>query len=361
MTFGAMHGIARYTAGLTRALRQVAPQDELILLTPPDTGEAPWFDGLDVGRIATEVPFVSIREQWALRPVLKSVAPDLFHAPSFALPRFCPVPIVASVHDMIHVQFADDYTTKHQLYYDWILGPALRLMPRVLTDSAYSAKSIVEYFRVLPEKVIVTPLGIEPRWRPVEDAARIAEVRERFGLPEEYILFMGNPKPHKNAHGAIEAFAKSGLACTLALRIGVVDELETLAEKLGVADRVMFIDRADDQDLMALYSGARLMVFPSFCEGFGLPVLEAMACGCPVVTSNVSSLPEVAGDACEMVDPADTDALAAALKRVATDDALRADRARRGIAHAATFRWEDTARRTREVYGEVVALSQQPY
>jgi alpha-1,3-rhamnosyl/mannosyltransferase len=180
----------------------------------------------------------------------------------------------------------------------------------------------------------------------------------RLTLPENYILYFGSNKPHKNLVRLIEAWQianrKSQIANHELVIAGAWDarypEAKRRAEELDLADKVSLLGPVAEADLPALYAGAELFVFPSLYEGFGLPVLEAMACGAPVVCSNVSSLPEVAGDAALLVDPLDMDALAAAIVRVLGDEALRSEMRQRGLQQAGRFTWAQTAQQTLEIY-----------
>jgi len=216
---------------------------------------------------------------------------------------------------------------------------------------------LVRFFQVDPRRIVVTPLAADAHFQPPSRAA-IDRVRQQHALPDRYLLYFGSNKPHKNVPRLVEAFARANLqfpASNFQLVIaGHWDErypqAKALVEQLGLRDTVRFIGPVQDADLPALYGGAEVFVFPSQYEGFGFPVLEAMACGAAVVCGNRSSLPEVAGDAALLCDPTDVAALARAIEQALTDRDLNASRRQRGLARAAQFTWEQTAQRTLEVY-----------
>ena len=232
----------------------------------------------------------------------------------------------------------------------------IRHAAAVITASRSTRRDVIDHLGVPPEKVHAVHLGIDHElYRPVERRVRDGP----------YVVFVGTEHPRKNFARVLEAFAavkRAGAERALTLvKVGAPgkgewpfrEATERRLRELRLGDDVVFTGRVSDEDVVALYAGARCLVLPSLYEGFGFPVLEAMACGCPVVTSTVSSIPELAGDAALLVDPCDVDAIAAALRRVADDDALRASLRERGLRRAARFTWDRTARATLAVYERV--------
>jgi glycosyltransferase involved in cell wall biosynthesis len=218
----------------------------------------------------------------------------------------------------------------------------------------------VRAYEVDPGRVHVVYLGRDQAFGPVRDADQIAHVRERYGIVGRYLLYVGTLQPRKNLARVIDAFAGlagdpalAGVQLVLAGKRGwLYDDLFAQVTRLGLTSRVVFPGYVEEADLPALLSGALALVFPSLYEGFGIPVLEAGACGVPVITSKTSSLPEVAGDAALLVDPHDVDAIADALLRIATDAELRAELDRRGQENVKRFSWEKCARETLTVLEE---------
>jgi glycosyltransferase involved in cell wall biosynthesis len=229
----------------------------------------------------------------------------------------------------------------------------------VITDSQASKADIVRFLRVPPQKVHVVSEGVAQAFRPTS-AHKVERIRGRYRLPHEYILFVGSVEKRKNLVGLLHAYAKltaSGRHSPLVVAGSAnrrYPELSKVLQELDLEQDAIFAGYMPERDLPALYSGATLFVFPSLYEGFGLPPLEAMACGTPVVCSNAASLPEVVGDAALMTDPTDVEGLAAAMFRVLTQPDLAADLRQRGLARAAQFTWERTAHDTLAVYEKVL-------
>ena len=216
-------------------------------------------------------------------------------------------------------------------------------------------------YRVSPEKVVVAPCAADPIFQPVHDAARLAAVRERYGTVENFILCVGNLQPRKNLKTLVDAYVRLRRAGATRHKLVLVgrhvwlyDETFAPARASGIADELIFTGYMPDEDLVALYNAAELFVYPSIFEGFGLPPLEAMACGTPVVTSNTSALPEVVGEAALTVDPLDAEALATAMAAVLGNAGLRTWLGAQGLKRAAAFSWETTARTILEVYRHAV-------
>ena len=221
----------------------------------------------------------------------------------------------------------------------------------ILTDSHFSRHEIIRLYDAPPEKVVVAYLAPDPMYQPLRDLARLAAVRQRYGTGERFVLFVGALKPNKNLQRVVEAYVRLRRADALRHRLVLVGpeawDLTTVfaeARTSGYADDIIFTGHVSDEEVVSLYNAAEVFVHPSLFEGFGLPPLEAMACGTPVITANTTSLPEVVGDAAVQVDPLDVEALAGALARVTGDAGLRAELRERGLERAGQFTWEKTAR-----------------
>jgi glycosyltransferase involved in cell wall biosynthesis len=305
---------------------------------------------------------------------------DVFHAPDFVLPPTLPgTPTLLTVHDLTFRRDPDSAFPKLRRYLDRVVPRSVQRATHVLADSAATKNDLIELFGTSPQKVTVILGGVESRFAPVTDPDLLAAVRRKYALGAgPFILSIGTLQPRKNYARLIQAFADLRLPiadCRLpdhrspitnhqspitALQLVIVGgkgwlytDIFAQVKRLGLENAALFPGFVDDADLPALYSAAAVFAYPSLYEGFGLPVLEAMACGAPVVTSNVSSLPEVAGDAALMVTPTDVTALGAALHRVLTDAALRQQMTARGLAQASKFTWENAARQLLAVYERV--------
>jgi glycosyltransferase involved in cell wall biosynthesis len=287
----------------------------------------------------------------------RAAGADLLHGVHYELPLAARLPLVVTVHDLTLVTHPEWHEAGKVRYFGWAMRRAVRAAARVLCVSATTARDLAERLEVAPERIDVTPLGTD--LRPATEA-EVAGLRRRLGLDGPYLLGLGTVEPRKDLPALVRAFA--GLAGELPHRLVLAGLAGwgsgALAEAVaasGVADRVLLTGYLPEADKAALFTGADVFAYPSRYEGFGLPVLEAMACGTPVVTTTGGSLPEVAGDAAWLVDPGDTDALAAALAKLATDPAARQAAAARGRDRAATFTWDRCAAQTVAAYHRALA------
>jgi glycosyltransferase involved in cell wall biosynthesis len=287
---------------------------------------------------------------------------DLLHGPFYTLPALCPAPAVVTIHDITFELHPEWYTRKARLAFTGFAAASARKARHVLTVSEHSRKDIITTYGLPPDRVTAVPLAPDPQFAPVEDRGVIAEVRRRYDLGEEYLLHVGSITPRRNIDRLLEAFAgvrrrAPHLTLVLAGRVEPPSPpVEVAIRRKGLTDVVRVTGYVRPEDLPALYAGAAAVVYPSLYEGFGLPVLEAMACGVPVLTSNNSCLPEVAGDAALLVDPLDTGAIAEGIWSILSDMALRNRLTRAGLARAAEFTWERTARETLAVYRRSLSL-----
>ncbi len=285
---------------------------------------------------------------------------DVVHVQQTA-PLFCPARIVVSLHDIVFERYPHLFPPDSIVKLQVTVPLTVRRAAAILTLSEYSKRDIVRRYCVPSEKVTVAPCAADPMYRPMRDeerdTGRLAEIRAKYGTGERFILSVGNLQPRKNLRTLIEAYVKLRQADATRHKLVLVgreawlhDDIFAAARASGYADELVFTGYVPDADLVALYNAADVFVYPSLFEGFGLPPLEAMACGTPTVTGNTSALPETVGEAALMVDPRDAEALAGALARVLGDAELRAELAGRGIARAAAFSWERTARIILDTY-----------
>ncbi len=306
------------------------------------------------------IPFPRLWTHARLSAEMLTRPPDVLFVPAHVLPLLHPRRSVVTVHDLGYLSYPEAHRPADRRYLDWSTRWNARQATAVLADSAATKADLVRAYGIDGRKVHVVYLGRDETLAPVRDAARLAAVRERYGIAGRYLLYVGTLQPRKNLARVLDAFGRiagqpgaSGVQLVLAGKRGWLhDDLFAQVKRLGLAERVLFPGYIPDEDLPALQSGALAFVFPSLYEGFGIPVLEAGACGVPVITSNTSSLPEVAGDAALLVDPHDVDAIAAAMLRLVEDDALRAELARRGQENVKRFSWEKCARETLAVLEE---------
>ena len=374
-------GYKSYTASLLAALADLGDGLELTVYL-----DRPWTPGPDMQQPGLRFEVVPttprtvgmpLREQWRLPRRIESDRPSAVHFPCATAPVRCPAPLVVTIHDTIEFQpqsygaaSAGERLRRRLMhaYSRVVTRRAARQAAAIVTDSLHSRDDLVTVLGAREDRVHVVPLSHNARYRPLATSEigprEEAYTREALGgrpLPERFLLALVSPSPRKHVRGLVQAYAR--LPQALRAEVGLVlvwshDVLEgavdALASSEGVAGQVRSLYGVSDDDLVFLYNRAEAFVFPSLYEGFGLPVLEAMACGTPVIASSLTSVPEVAGNAARIVDPRDLTALAAALEAVLSDPDEAHRLAEAGLAHAARFNWRRTAELTRDVYAGVV-------
>jgi len=359
------YGIGTYVRNLLRHLGRQAPSHEYVVFCREQDCDAVEESGPRFRAVVEPAGGYSVAEQFALPMDLRREAVDLFHAPHYVLPPLTPCRSVVTIHDCIHLRFPQYLPSRIGYAYARAqMWTATHKAARVITVSEASKRDILRYFRVPESRIDVIYNAIDDRFWREPSPDEIARVRERYRLTAPFVLYAGNIKPHKNLERLIEAFnllrQNSPAQRDVELLI-IGDEISKYATLRRAVHRyklhkhVRFFGFVPDQTLAALYRLANVFVFPSLYEGFGLPPLEAMASGTPVIASNVSSLPEVVGDAALMIDPYEPGAIADAMRQVLTDSALCADLRTRGLARAREFSWERSVARVREIYEEVLA------
>ena len=316
---------------------------------PPNVALAALQSRWPTGRAAARVAW----EQLAQPGALRRIGADLVHGPVFVAPLFAPCPAVVTIHDLSFIRFPDLFRPANRLYLTALTRLSARRARRLIAVSKHAAAESARLLSVSPERIDVIYHGVDPAFRPLP-ADEVAAFRQRRRLPERFAFFVGTLEPRKNLARLVEAFARARDA-----RIGLVlaggkgwlyDELFARVEACGLSDQVIFPGYVTNEELPLWYNAATLLAYPSVYEGFGLPVLEAQACGTPVLTSNLSSLPEAAGGAAVMVDPYDVEALADGLNRLLTDESLRNDLRAAGLARAGQFTWSRAAQETARTY-----------
>jgi glycosyltransferase involved in cell wall biosynthesis len=354
-------GIGTYIRNLLRQLARLDTESEYVLLCQERDKPVAGALGPNFRSLVNDSPSYSLREQVSVPAALRREHPDVFHAPHYVLPVLTRCPSVVTIHDCIHLMFPQYLPNRAAYVYARAsIWSAARKSTRILTVSESSKRDILRFFDVPPEKITVIYNAIDERFRQQPSDDEVIRVQERFQLHGDFVMYAGNVKPHKNLERLIEAFHLVRHEAGLDVKLVVIgDEVSKYAELRRAVHRhnlhkyVRFLGFMPDETLAVLYRLAAVFVFPSLYEGFGLPPLEAMASGAPVVTSNVSSLPEVAGDAALLVDPYDPRAIADGIRRVLTDPALHAGLRERGLRRAAEFSWEQSVQRVRDIYREV--------
>lgn len=287
---------------------------------------------------------------------------DVFHEPFFVAPVFKRCPTVVTIYDTAFLYHPKFYNKRSVLYLGALLSGSVKRADSIIAISENTKTDILGNFKVPPDKIHVIPLGTDDAFRVLEDRGRIEEVKMIYGIKNDYILNVSLISPRKNIEGLIRAFKliKESKETDLKLVVAggngwLYEDVYREARSSGLDKEVIFTGHVPREHLVCLYNGAKAFVFPSLYEGFGLPLLEAMACGCPVVASRASSVPEVCGDAALFADPRDIEELADAVNRIMEDAPLRRELIKKGLERVKRFSWEKMAGRTLSVYREAYA------
>ena len=359
------HGVGRYTHGLLCALRDADTEHVVRVFVDQSLPNQrfPLQELVEPGRLELcpiSTPLYSVRELGGWPRSLSRTPVDVFHSPYFWSPVILPCPLVATVHDMIFDRYPEYVPGfRYRVPYRISSRLVLRLASGVIAVSEATRQDILNFAGTSPEKVVTIPNGVEPRYRPISSETERRRVRNRYRLPDKYVLAVGSRRPHKNVRALGAAFSQllDQVPHSLVL-VGPVDDrfadgAREGIERLRRAQRVIEIEHVDEADLPVVYSMAELFVQPSVIEGFGLPVLEAMACGCPVACSRSSSLQEVVGEAALLFDPLSDTEIAAAIQRALASEGLRSGLRDRGRRRARLFTWSSVAEHTLAVYERV--------
>lgn len=349
-------GDESYTVNLLRELPAAAP-DLAFACSLRDPADIPADVPHSVRRVALDVRSPYRRIPLSFPALARRERAALAHSHYFVAPRM-PCPSVVTVHDISYARAPELFSRRDRTLLRFVRG-SVRRAARVIAVSEFTRGDAGELYGLDPGKIVAIPNGVGAAFHPVEGAKE--RVFHRFGIDRPYVLCVGALQPRKNVPLAIEAYAQvagRGTDCEFVVaggdRGGRLDVLDAIL-RTGLTGRIHLVGRVEDEELPALYSGARALIFPSLYEGFGLPALEAMACGTPVVASNTTGLAEAVGDAALTVDPRSADELAEAVRRVLDDSELSDRLVAAGLARAAEFSWERTARATAAVYRDLLA------
>jgi glycosyltransferase involved in cell wall biosynthesis len=362
------HAIGRHLTGnevyvrnLLNAFAGLDTSSEFVTYLSLD-GPSPWVPARFGVRRVSANPF--IRLGYELSGMLRQDRPDLVHV-QYTAPLGCPVPVIVSVHDVSFLEHPEFFPRFRALQLRWSVNRTVRSAARILTLSEFSSAAIQRAYGVSSDDVVVVPLAAAAEFRTFHIDNALDAVRTRFQLPAPYILSVGDLQPRKNQIGLIQAFAElvksfPQLRHRLVLagkETWFAPKVREAAKESGVGDRIRFLGFVSDQELLHLYNACDLFVFPSFYEGFGLPILEAMACGRAVACSNTSAMPEVADGAAILFNPYSVPEITRAMADLLRDAELRSRMERLGQQRAASFSWQKSAQKTLEVYYDVAERS----
>lgn len=341
-------GTEAYAYFLIRALIPLASEYGLRLRLyfnqPPPADLFPHADHVET----VNIPFARLWTHVRLAQELRRHPPDLFFTPAHVIPWTYRHASCATIHDLGYHYFPEAHTRRQSLYLRWSTRHNCRVSDFVIADSLATKNDLVSLYALDPEHVQVVYPGIDPDLKPVTDVEALTAVQYKFGITAPYLLYIGTLQPRKNLLRLIQAYAQSNIqhALVIAGKKGWLSQpiLEAVwALPLSIQQRILLPGFVAEEDKAALLSGAAALLFPSLYEGFGFPVLEGQACGVPVLTSNSSSLPEVAGNGALLVDPLDTNQITAGLQRIVEDEALRTELVQHGFENVGRFTWQETA------------------
>ena len=351
-------GIGQYTLRLTQALAAKYKRIRFSLLQDRRNGQAL----VNAPNVAVARSLISSHhrmEQLLLPWAVDRLNVDVFHSPDFIPPLRAKTPSVITIHDLAFLIYPHFLTKESARYYGQI-DRAARHADQIIAVSESTKQDLIKMLGTPEDKITVIYEAADPMFQPEDRAAALRHVQELYDLPSEFVLFVSTIEPRKNVAGLLRAYRrlrddyKLTPALVLAGAPGwLSDDVHELVKKLGLGKQCYFLGRVSSHDLLQLYNAAQCLVQPAFYEGFGRTPLEAMACGTPVIVSNVSSLPEVVGDAALLFDPQEDEELTVAMWRVLTDKSLQEELRAKGFQRAAAFSWERAAEQTMAVYRKV--------
>lgn len=361
---GLGRGLATYTANLARHLLLLNQDDQFCLFIAKNQPlddflqEFPAAKQMTVVRLRRPTRNIFLWDQLFWYARLKKARIDVFHSLVYGVPLVCPCKRVLTIHDLtplVFPEFVQKFRHQAVFRFNFFTG---KYADRIITSSQHSKRDLMQYLQISERKIRVIADGVSPCYRILPDQNHIDQIKQRYRIPGEYLLYVGGFDQNKNLRALLNAFAQLQrqphhehlfLVFVGALTPDAA-RLQEFAKASQFGERVILTGFVPEEDLIGLYNGAAIFVFPSLYEGFGLPPLEAMACGVPVITSNAASLPEVVGEAAIQVDPHSPAELARAMNDVLTNPELREDLRRNGLARAKLFSWEETAQKTLAVY-----------
>ena len=356
-------GVGNYVLHLLRGLYSVAPEEDFFLVGQPANlkviGENASSDLLHQTGISHEShPVGDLWEHFYLPKVLKENRVDVMHGPATLVPLLpAGYATVVTIHDLVAFLFPETIPRKYALYMRWLITRVVKRADRIISVSENTKQDLIQVLGVRPNKITVVHEAAQPGFSPVEDRDLLDKVARRYGIDGPFVYHVGNIEPRKNLVRLIRAFLLMRSRTKRKVKLVITGQKGWLTGRLFKAldgkdlhEDVVFTGYVPHQDLPLLMNAAEAFVFPSLYEGFGLPALEAMRCGTPVVTSNISSLPEIVGKAAVLVDPYDEKSIAAGLQSVVEDQDLRRELSHKGLAQAELFSWEKAAEETLDVY-----------
>jgi glycosyltransferase involved in cell wall biosynthesis len=356
------HGMDMVALELIKALQNIPSHHQFFIFVQPDEDSDCLKESENVKIITLPKSPYPIWEQFYLPKAVKKYQVDLLHCTSNTAPLFLKVPLILTLHDIIYLEkISLSQGTAYQkfgnIYRKWNVPLIVKKAKMILTVSDFERKRILDYFHFSSDRVQTAYNGVGEHFKRIVDAKILKESKEKFHLPDQFLFFLGNTDPKKNVIGVLKAISilktENKLPCKLLMLDINRDYLKKLAEEIGdlsVLDEITFTGYVPNKDLPAIYSQASLFLYPSLRESFGIPLVEAMKCEVPIITSNTSSMPEIVGDAALLCDPFNAQTLADAISKLWNDKVLQKELSENGKKRANIFSWESNAKQTLAIY-----------
>ena len=349
-----LHGIARYTYELINNLARDYKVNLTLLTNNEEESRALFIAHKNLNYITMKSKFLSPKEQFELPRLLNKYSKNyIFHSPSFSSSPFLKIKSIMTIHDLNHIRYPQFYTPLHRYYYNFIVKPCALKCSKILTVSQFSKRELLEWLKCDEEKISVTYNGIDGKFSREKDETKLEAIRKKYKLPKNFVLYVGNQKPHKNVEVLVRAMQYVESDIKLVMNGKYTENISAIIDEKNLKDKIQAIGFIEDEDLPILYSCAHLFVFPSLYEGFGLPPLEAMACGCPAIVADTSSLPEAVGEAAIKFKATDYEALGKAINEILNNEELKNKLVADGLEQAARYKWKETAALTYNIYKEL--------
>lgn len=351
-------GIGKYIQNLIENLAKIDRKNQYILFCKETDLKSCKIDQKNFNFRVVKTPLFSLSEQMVLPIKIKKNRLDIFHAPHFNIPLFSPIKKVVTIYDLIPLIFPRARSSwLSRAYYRFMNSQVVKRARKIITVSENTERDLLKFFKVPEGKIEVIYGAASERFRPVNDAKPLKEIKKKFSITKEFLLYVGLRERRKNLVSLIKVLEilrrKMDFDIQLVM-VGKEDprftQVEETAKELDLVEEVLSLGEVSNEDLVLLYNAAQIFLFPSLYEGFGLPPLEAMACGTPVISSNTSSLSEVLGDAAILIDPNDTNKWVEKIREVLTNEDLRKKLKHKGLERVKKFSWEKAARDTLRIY-----------
>jgi len=365
------HGMDMVALELIRNLQEIDQENEYVIFVKPDEDDSALKETANFKIVKLGGGFYPLWEQFALPKAAREAGCQILHCTSNTAPIGGSIPLVVTLHDIIYMESsytrilagsATPYQKFGNAYRKLVVPRVIKKSRKIITVSHFEKNRIGEFFRMKGDNRLTAVYnGVSGHFKPVTDKSELKRVKEKYHLPDDFFFFLGNTDPKKNTKGTLKAFSdfikQTGSSYKLVMLDYDRSELEKLLVEIGdkvLADRILLTGYVVNTDLPAIYCQCKVFLYPSLRESFGIPMLEAMACGVPVITSNTSSMPEIAGDAAVIIDPFKPEEITRAMINLVTDDNLRSKLISKGLDRSKLFTWKKMAEEVLSIYKNIV-------